>query len=237
MFEAFFYFLNFSIMKQVVVWFFIVLPFYSISQDSKDEVDARYLEDQFYTGITYNFELNRPDAVNQRSFSYGLQAGFIKDMPVNANRSLAVGLGLGLGINSYYSNLEASEGVSGIEYAINTESFKRSKIETHLVEVPLEFRFRDSNAEEYKFWRLYTGVKFGYVLNARSKFISEEFESSFNNTDVRKFQYGITLNLGYNTFNIHAYYSLTSLLNDGTIVNGETIDIKPLHIGLIFYIL
>ena len=227
-------------MKQI--FFGIVLlcfPFYIIAQESQnsDTVDARYFEDQFYAGVTYNFILNRPDGVNQRNFSYGLQGGFIKDIPINSKRTMALGLGVGLALNTYYSNLEASEGVGQIEYTINTGSFRRSKLETHLVEFPFEVRFRESTPEEYKFWRLYTGFKFGYVINARSKFIDEDVKNSFNNPDIEKFQYGITLNLGYNTFNIHAYYSLSNLLNSEATLNGQGINIKPLRIGLIFYIL
>ena len=66
-------------------------------QDSTS-VDKRYLEDQFYAGITYNFMLSLPDDVSQRNFSYGLQSGFIKDIPLNADRNLGLGIGLGLGL-------------------------------------------------------------------------------------------------------------------------------------------
>lgn len=226
-------------MKQVFFWCIICLPFYIISQESLDSntSDSRYLEDQFYAGVTYNFILNRPTDASQRNFSYGLQAGFIKDIPVNIDRTVALGIGLGLGLNTYYSNIEASETTNGIEYTIRTTDFKRSKLETHLVEVPFEIRFRNSTPDEYKFWRLYTGIKLGYVFNARSKFVESKSKRSFNNPDIEKFQYGITLNLGYNTFNIHVYYSLTNLFSDGATVNGENINIKPLQIGLIFYIL
>lgn len=226
-------------MKQVFFWFALCLPFYTISQESTDSdlSDARYFEDQFYAGVTYNFITDKPTNVSQRNLSYGLQAGFIKDIPVNSDRTVALGLGLGLGLNAYYSNLIASDTENGIEYSISTNDFRRSKLQTHLLEVPFELRFRNSTPDEYKFWRLYTGVKFGYVFNARSKFVSDDLNTSFNNSDVESFQYGITLNLGYNTFNIQAYYSLTNLFNDNAVVNGEAITIKPLNIGLIFYIL
>ncbi len=239
MFEAFFYFLNFNCMKQLLFLGVVCLPFYIISQESQGSStsDARYLEDQFYAGLTYNFILDRPNDASQRNFSYGLQAGFIKDIPINVDRTVALGIGIGLGLNTYYSNIEASETPNGIEYAIITADFRRSKLETHLVEVPFEIRFRNSRPDEYKFWRLYTGIKLGYIYNARSKLVLDSGKNSFKNTDLEKFQYGITLNLGYNTFNIHAYYSLTNLFSDGTTVNGEDINITPLRIGLIFYIL
>ena len=117
-------------------------------------------------------------------------------------------------------------------------NFKRSKIETHLLEVPLEFRWRNSTATTYKFWRIYTGVKFAYAFASRSKFVTDAYKDSFYNKDVQEFQYGIIFNFGYQTFNIHAYYSLNQLLEKGTVTtDGQSLELAPLRIGLIFYIL
>ena len=72
----------------------------------------------------------------------------------------------------------------------------------------------------------------------QSKYVSNTERIVFVNKDIRDFQYGLTLNVGYNTFNIHIYYALSSLFNDGIIVqSGEAIEYKPLKVGLIFYIL
>ncbi len=203
-------------------------------------VDSSYLEDQFYIGLTYNFLSNKPDNVSERNLSYGLQLGFIKDMPINTRRNIALGLGLGYAVNSYYTNLLATESEDGFVYTIleSSTDFNRNKVETHLVEVPLEFRWRTSTPSDYKFWRVYTGLKLAYVLGGRSKFVSELQNTSFFNTDLRKFHYGLTLNFGYNTFNVHAYYALNKLFEDGVqIADGTAIEVRPLRIGIIFYIL
>lgn len=212
------------------------------NESESNSVNPRYLEDQFYLGITYNFLLNQPEGVNQQNLSYGLQGGFIKDIPLNSDSTIGMGVGLGLGLNTYYTNIRASEGVSGINYTIIDEGdARRSKIETHSIEVPLEFRWRNSTETEYKFWRVYSGVKFSYVYDARSKFVpsedSEELETSFSNPDIKNLQVGLTLNFGYNSFNAHVYYSLTNLFDDNVVLGQENIEMKPLRIGLIFYIL
>ncbi len=227
----------------LVLVFSIPICLAAQTEQDSSSVDKRYLEDQFYAGITYNFMLSLPDDVSQRNFSYGLQSGFIKDIPLNANRNIGLGLGLGLGLNTYYTNIRAIDIGDDIQYQLPLEDLdvKRSKIETHLVEMPFEFRWRNSNASEYNFWRIYAGLKLSYVINARSKFVAdlndESFKGSFNNTDVRKLQYGITFNFGYHNFNMHVYYGLTGLLNDGVTINDEEFKIKPLRIGFIFYIL
>lgn len=208
--------------------------------ESNQNVDRKYLEDQFYLGLTYNIALALPNDVSQRNLSYGLQGGFIKDIPLNWNRTFGLGIGLGYGINSFYTNLLASRRGEDIEYTVldNDSDFKRNKVATHLLEMPIQFRWRNSTPEEYKFWRVYAGMKIGYVIDSRSKFVTSTEKTVFVNKDIREFQYGLTLNVGYNTFNFHIYYALSSLFKDGIMEqSGETINIKPLKVGLIFYIL
>lgn len=199
-------------------------------------VSQRYFEDQFYMGVTYNFILHNAEGTNQRNLSYGLLAGIIKDIPLNRSRTRAIGIGAGLALNSYYSNLVANEIGSDISYSVQ-DNINRSKLETHLLEFPLEFRWRNSTAEEYKFWRVYAGVKAAYIIGARSKFVSDTMKEGFYNTDLSEFQYGLTLSFGYNTFNLHAYYALSDLFDGNASVNGEVLQYRPLRIGLIFYIL
>ena len=144
-----------------------------------------------------------------------------------------------MGLYTYYTNIRALENGNAITYEIadDVDEFKRSKLEMHLLEVPLEFRWRNSDASNYSFWRIYAGVKFGYAFNAGSKFVLENLKNSFRNTDISEFQYGLTLNVGFHNFNVHAYYSLSKLYNDGVNLNDEAIDISPIRIGLIVYIL
>ncbi|WP_396635649.1 porin family protein [Maribacter sp. R77961] len=221
------------------VLFCVVLQVMGQSPTKENTANTRYFEDQFYFGITYNFVRNKAEDFKQRNLSYGLNAGFIKDIPLNSTGTRALGLGAGLAINNYYSNLVVRDNDAGLNYIFDTavEGFRRSKLETHLVEFPLEFRWRTSSAEEYKFWRIYAGVKAAYAVGARSKLVTDDFTDGFFNSDIRKFQYGLTLNVGYNTFNIHVYYSLTDLFEDSAVVNGESIGFRPLRIGFIFYIL
>lgn len=210
------------------------------AQDSLQEPDLNYLEDQFYIGLTYNFILNKPSTVNQQNLSYGLQLGFIKDLPLNASRNVGLGIGLGYAVNSYYTNLQVVELADGFEYSLLDSDLgaKRNKVETHLIELPIEIRFRNSTPTEYKFWRFYAGAKLGYVLGGRSKTVTTNNKDSFYVTDIEKFRYGLMANFGYNTFNIHVYYALNNLFNDGLQLDtGEDLTFTPLRIGVIFYIL
>lgn len=214
------------------------------SQNEQDSLklipDQDYLEDQFYIGLNYNLLRDKPADVSQRNFSYGLMIGAIKDLPLNYDRTLALGVGLGYGFNSYYSDLRAIETGDDIRYEVLDGSIdvKRNKVETHLVELPIELRWRNSGPVSHKFWRVYGGVRFAYVVGGRSKLVAEDFTDSFYNEDLQKLRYGVQLNLGYNTFNVHLYYALNGLFQDGEAqLEGEAINIRPFRFGLIFYIL
>lgn len=201
-------------------------------------VDSLYLEDQFYIGLTYNTYGNKPSSLTQRNLPYGLQLGFIKDLPINKKRNVGFGVGFGYAVNNYYSNLIATKDSEGISYTFADEDldYERSKIVTHMVEFPIEFRWRKSTPTKYKFLRIYGGAKLGYVFSSKSKFVSDDFKEVFSNTDIVNFRYGLQFNIGYNTWNIHVYYGLNSLLDDA-FVDDEQLLMKPVRVGFNFYIL
>lgn len=230
-------------MKGLILFLMCCAPCTVLPQEQPDSIyaDSLYLEDQFYVGLSYNFLLDKPSGITQRNLSYGLSLGFIRDIPLNKERNIALGLGLGYAVNSYFSNLFANDSENTITYSVapTPVDLKRGKIENHLVEFPLELRWRTSTPEEFKFWRIYGGIKMGYVFSSRFKFVTDTDIITFTNNAIRNFQYGLTLNFGYNTFNIHAYYSLVKLFDDGTVLHdtNEKLNLRPLRIGVIFYIL
>ncbi|WP_242528003.1 porin family protein [Allomuricauda sp. CAU 1633] len=212
---------------------------FSQAVEEEVSVDSNYLEDQFYIGFGYNVLLNKPTDAVQRNLSFNLQAGFIKDIPLNTRRNFGIGIGLGYAVNSYYSSIVASEVGNAIAYEVrSTSDFNRSKLETHALEIPFEFRWRTSTAEDYSFWRIYAGAKLGYVFSGRSRTVTDAEKMVFSNPDIQDLQYGLILSFGYNTWNVHAYYGLNPLLKEGTsLETGESLDLKVLRIGVIFYIL
>ncbi len=213
------------------------------AQDSTDvkDIDLKYLEDQFYIGVTYNLMVNRPSDVSQNNLSNGIHLGFIKDIPINEKRNKAFGIGLGYAINSYFDNIKLvrdNQNATTYEVLLPDVSFKRNKLITHVLEVPIEFRWRTSNASDHRFWRIYGGVKLGYVFANTYKFQDADEKFKFSRDDITRFQYGLMLSFGYNTWNLHAYYGLNNLFEDGlTTSQGDAIKTGELKLGLMFYIL
>ncbi|WP_350284898.1 porin family protein [uncultured Croceitalea sp.] len=222
-----------------VLFCLVAIPLFAQEDAEAVLIDDKYLEDQFYAGLSYNLLSERPGAVTLRNLSYSLQLGFIKDIPLNARRNFGLGLGFGYGTSSYYSNLIAERTAGNIAYrtSVASDSLNRSKFETHSIEFPFELRWRTSNTTDYKFWRVYAGVKAEYLFSRRSKAVFDGRTDSFDNDDVSPWQYGLTLNFGYNTWNLHFYYSLNPLLENNASLNGEQLRIRPIRVGVVFYIL
>jgi hypothetical protein len=225
---------------------FLLFPFSAVfSQEIvpvKEEVvkvDSLYREDQFYFAITYNSLGNKPDGVSQRKFSSGLSFGFLRDMPVNKNRTFAIATGLGFTYNTYNQNLFVSEenGSAAYEIIPADVNFDKNKFSQLSIDLPIEFRWRTSTYESHKFWRLYTGLKLSYLLYDRSLFNgSGERVVVKNNSDLNTLQYGAYLAAGYNTINLYVYYGLNPLFQKATL-NGDSVNMRAFNVGIIFYIL
>ena len=226
-----------------LLYLFLLLPFLSFSQQDKalTEVDSLYKEDQFYVGVSYNVIRNKPARFSQNGFSLGFNLGFIKDMPLNKRRNVAIGLGLGYATNSFNQNLLISEGQGGtFNYTILTDgtTYTKNKFSNHLIELPIEFRWRTSTPTTYSFWRIYAGFKVGYVFHNNIKYRGDLGDFKLVNiSDFNNFEYGLTLSVGYNTWNLHINYRLNSVFNNNASLYGEPVDMSAIKLGLMFYIL
>ncbi|TYP76070.1 porin family protein [Aquimarina intermedia] len=204
-------------------------------------IDSLYREDQFYVGFTFNLLFNRPKGVSQSGFSGGLHLGYTRDMPINKRRNLAVGLGLGYSVNSFSQTLfigEEEENEKTIFASLDDVSYDSNRFTTHLIESPLELRWRTSTAKSHKFYRVYTGLRLGYLFYFNSNF--QQTDNSVSQTkidELNRFRAGATFTFGWNTFNFHFYYSLNSLFDKNARIGEEPVGIEVAKIGLMFYIL
>lgn len=232
-------------MKNLQLILLLILGITGSAQSKVDqdtlELYKNYREDQFFMSITYNVLNFKSPEIAQNGFSPGFHFGFIRDMPINARRNLAIGLGIGLSLNSYNQNLSIFRPNSEINFAVfNSEdrNVTQNRFSTYLVEVPIEFRWRTSTPSTYSFWRIYTGFKLGYMFYNSTQLKSDLGEQKLKNIDVfNRLQYGLTLSAGLNTWNIHLYYGLNTLFNNQSRLNNESIDLATFNIGLVFYIL
>lgn len=227
-----------------IIYFFCVCYTLQINAQEQevqnDSIDYKYREDQFYLSITYDLLGRLPSGMSQSNFSSGFHFGVIRDMPINKRRNLAIGVGLGVSLNSINNNLYISKNnQGGFNYSlIGSDQFNKNKFTLQMVEVPVEIRWRNSTPVKYNFWRIYTGIKMGYVVVANSKFEGMPQDAKFSILDaVNRFQFGLTMGVGYGAINAYANYGLNAVLKDSELLNGESLEFNTIKIGLILYIL
>lgn len=218
--------------------FLFILSFFTnavFSQLDTLKVDPHYLEDQLYFGTTYNTFAKTPSAFVQDGFSYGFSTGFIRDIPFNKLRNFGMGIGLGYSYNTFIQNLVAAE--NELEYS-STAYDDTYTLKTNSLELPIEIRWRTSTLEKYKFWRVYTGVSFSYILSSFAVGESvPDVVAITNAVEIQRFNSAVTLSVGYGTWNFYVNYSLTPFFNKNTkLINGDELDMTTSRLGLMFYL-
>lgn len=212
-----------------------------VETDSVPQVaDPYYREDQFYASVAYNLLVNKPTGYSQNRFSTTLGGGFLRDIPLNKSRNHAVAIGLGYTYHNIKHNLKITETEDGAAYTIaSTDDFDKNKLVLHYVDLPIEFRWRNSDSISHKFWRVYAGFRVSYLFSDKAVYqssISETVKTK-NNADLNKVMYSAYLSAGWNTWNLYACYGLNPLFKSAVLPGNDKIDLTSINLGLIFYIL
>lgn len=189
-----------------------------------------YREDQFYFSIYYNSIKNGVGQLKENKFSSSLNLGFIRDFPLNKSGKFSLGMGAGLGINSLNNNLRLDENI--LSFNANTQNIQKNKYNYTEIQFPLEIRLRNSTIDKYRFWRLYAGIKYSRIFDSKFKFENSSQNYIQKNTPINQDQLGITLNVGFNTWNLGIYKSVKPFFS-----NPDFPDFKLFKLGLVFYIL
>ena len=206
----------------------------SFSQSNKSKED--YREDQFFFGSSYFIQTQPIDKFKQNGFSGNFQFGFIRDFPLNDSSTKAIGIGFGYERNFFTSNIQPVESDSNIDYRIVVSRFleSKNKISFSSLVIPLEYRWRRSSIDQYKFWRIYSGFKLKKNFPLYS---NPSYGSEITIDDVEDWTTSIYINAGYNTWNISLEYDLNPLLKNKKTTNGEDLNISFFRLGLVFYLL
>ncbi len=117
--------------KQLFV--FLFLTSFTLAQS---QADSAYREDQIYAAIGYPLLLNSPDGITQNKLSHTFSLGYIRDMPINDNRNIAIGLGLGINYNVLFTNLQFNDDMT--TNVVSSDIINQWN--SAEVEIPLEFR-------------------------------------------------------------------------------------------------
>ena len=195
-----------------------------------------YREDQFYFGSSYFIQTEPIENFKQNGFSGNFQFGFIRDFPLNNNSTKAIGIGLGYERNFFTSNIQPIKTNGNINYRIVISRFleSKNKISFSSFVLPIEYRWRSSSIDQYKFWRIYSGLK---IKKNFPLYSNPSYGSEITIDEIENWTTSIYLNTGYNTWNISLEYDLNPILKNQKTSNGENLNISFFRLGLVFYIL
>ena len=217
---------------------------FSISTATGDSRDRLVLE------FNWNNWLNAPAELNQQAKSRGFNFYFYYDLQIGGdNVAIAPGIGMGssniffeyfLGVNTdtnstAFGNTEIEAFPDGLDY-------KKNKINLNYLEIPVELRFRTNPNSKGKRFKIAAGFKAGLLLSSHTKYVGVDTRGTAlpNSTDfvkykehrilnVQSYRYGLTGRLGYGAVNVHAFYGLSDVFEDG---KGPTAN--ALEIGISF---
>ena len=215
---------------------FSLLFFIESSFSQSDKIKESYREDQFYFGSSYFIQTESLEDFKQNGFSGNFQFGFIRDFPINKTSTKAVGIGLGFERNFFTSNIQPSEIDGNIDYGIVVSRFleSKNKISFSSVVLPIEYRWRKSSIDEYKFWRIYSGLKLKKNFPLYS---NPSYGSEITIDEIEDWTTSIYINAGYNTWNISLEYDLNPILKNKKTTDGNNLNISFFRLGLVFYLL
>ncbi|CAL2102793.1 OMP_b-brl_2 domain-containing protein [Tenacibaculum sp. 190130A14a] len=223
-------------MKKIIILFCVFWGMNVVAQKDSLQLGDRYLEDQLYMNVSYNVLTGQPNGVNSSGFSYGVSAGYIKDIPLSKQGNYAFGIGLGYSYDSFNHSLKLVQNNSTISFEVDAQSTS-NVFRLHNLELPIQLRWRTSDAVTYSFWRVYAGLVVRYnFYNGFTNTTNGVTSRVTNVANFNNWQTALTLSAGYGTFNFYVSYGISPLFKNATL-NGQTIDTKVLKLGLSFYLL
>ena len=200
--------------------------------------------DHFMVQLGVNGMQGAPDSIkdNLKGLQRSANVYLMFDKPFRGNPRLSVAIGAGVGTNNYYFkkmivDIASTGPVLPFRNVDSAENFKKFKIHTTFLEVPLELRFTGDPENPGKTMKAAIGVKVGTLLNAHSKgkilrdatdrvinnyTVKETTKTFFNSTRLTG-----TARVGYGHFSLFGAYSFTGIFKDGVAP-----DVKTLQIGL-----
>jgi hypothetical protein len=237
-------------MKKLVLFFVVLAVSASVLAQDKPKTKSAEVVNRAGDHIVFQLGsdmwLNAPDSITSHKKGLARSANLyvMMDKPLKSDNRFSFAFGLGVGTsNMYFKKYKAdiSSTSSKIPFT-NLDSanhFKKYKLTTAFLEVPVELRFTNDIKNPKKSLKAAIGVKVGSLLNAHTKgktlqsktgttvnnYVEKESDKHFFNST----RLSVTARLGYANYSLFASYQINGLLKDGV---GP--QIKPLQVGISF---
>ncbi|MGX5818013.1 porin family protein [Chitinophaga lutea] len=195
---------------------------------------ASFSRDFLVIGISYDGWASAPDTVNTKGFSRGFNIALMYDIPITKKHfSVAAGLGFSssnIFLKDQYIDMDNAN--SNAVRFVSSTAFKKYKVATNYLEIPLEFRYRQVTDNANTGLKASLGVRAGMLVNAHTKgknslggeknIIKEQNKRFFN-----PWRFAATAKLGYGNFALFYTLNLNPLFKDNT-----NLDVRPYSVGI-----
>jgi len=198
--------------------------------------------DHFLLQFGYTDWAGKPDSIQTKGFSRSFNIYFMFDFPFKSNPRISVALGPGIAsdhilFDETYVAIKDVNRTLVFQNQSDTNHFKKTKLNTTYLEVPLELRYVAKPMNSDNSFKFALGLKGGTLLSAHTRNVDLE-----NKNDVSLNEYTMkekskryfnttrilgTARVGFGHFTVYGSYQLTSLFKE-----GASADIKPWSIGL-----
>jgi hypothetical protein len=198
--------------------------------------------DHFMLQLGYNGWQGMPDTINTKGIPRSFNMYFMFDFPFKTSPRFSVGLGLGLATDNFYLNKTtvdiAGRSSSSLTFkSVDSAYFKKYKVATTYLEIPVELRFAADPENTNKSWKVAVGGKVGTMLSAMTKgktLLSKNGGTINNYTEkIKSKRYfnstrlSVTGRISKGIFGIYGTYQVNNFVKDGA---GP--DIRPFQIGI-----
>ena len=233
-------------MKKLVLFFiaFVSVTFVNAQKKKAWANIASRPGDHIMLQFSYDRWMGVPDSI--KSHMTGVPRGFnayvMLDKVFKGAPRFSVAIGVGVGTSSIYFTkyeLDIKSNASKLPFTNldNLDHFKKFKLATTYLEIPVELRYTFDPVNERKSIKAAIGIKVGTIVNAHVKgktlqdkdgktlynFTAKESNSHFFNST----RIAATARVGYGNFSLFGSYQINDIFKDGVAP-----PVKLLQIGL-----
>jgi hypothetical protein len=185
-----------------------------------------------------------PDSLTDyiKGFSRGLNVAIMLNKPFKSDPRWSVAFGVGISSsNVFFKKLDVDINSTKAKLPFtkldNAENFKKYKLATAFLEIPLELRYTVRPDKEKSSWKFAIGAKIGTLVNAHTKgktllnasgtSINSYTEKENKRTFFNSTRIAGTVRIGIGNYSLFGAYQFTNVFKDGVAP-----EIKPFQIGI-----
>jgi len=198
--------------------------------------------DHFFIQIGHLSWTNKPDSINTKGIPRSLNIYALINFPFKTNPHWSVAIGPGIASDNMYLDkmtVGIKDNTPSVQFhdVSDTSHFKRYKLSTNFLEVPVELRYRLNPNDDRHSVKIAVGAKVGTLINAhiKGKILQSANGQTLNDYTLKesskkffsKQRLSVMGRIGIGPYSLFASYSITPLFKEGL---GPTM--RPLTIGL-----